>query len=93
MPITLCGCLGFPFRSGYQFKVGAYAQINCPAISSSEWHPFSLFPVPGPGSRAGVHIEAVSETPVVTRLDIPYLEHIFFMGEGNKKKLALGPIF
>lgn len=45
--------------SGYQFKVGAYVQVNCPAISAYEWHPFSLFPVPGAKPRAGFHVEAV----------------------------------
>lgn len=51
--LRLCSC------SGYQFKVGAYIQVNCPAISATEWHPFSLFPVPGSRARAGFHVEAV----------------------------------
>ena len=50
--------------SGYQFKVGAYVQVNCPAISAYDWHPFSLFPVPGSKPRAGFHVEAVSRAPL-----------------------------
>ncbi|CAN0397949.1 unnamed protein product, partial [Laminaria digitata] len=53
--LRLCSC------SGYQFKVGAYIQVNCPAISATEWHPFSLFPVPGSRARAGFHVEAVGD--------------------------------
>lgn len=49
--------------SGYQFKVGAFIQVNCPAISSTEWHPFSIFPVPGSRPRAGFHAEAVCWRP------------------------------
>lgn len=45
--------------SGYQFKVGSYIQVNCPAISAKEWHPFSMFPVPGPRPRGGFYVEAV----------------------------------
>ena len=45
---------------GYRYKAGSYVHVNCPAISASEWHPFSLFPVPGPQERAGFHVEAVS---------------------------------
>ncbi|CAM9360989.1 unnamed protein product, partial [Laminaria digitata] len=51
----------FELPIGYQFKPGAYVQVNCPAISASEWHPFSIFPVPGPTARAGFHVEAVGD--------------------------------
>ncbi|CAM9786026.1 unnamed protein product [Scytosiphon promiscuus] len=51
----------FELPPGYQYKPGAYVQVNCPAISASEWHPFSLFPVPGPRARAGFHVEAVGD--------------------------------
>ncbi|CAB1097723.1 unnamed protein product [Ectocarpus sp. CCAP 1310/34] len=51
----------FELPPGYQYKPGAYVQVNCPAISVSEWHPFSLFPVPGPRPRAGFHVEAVGD--------------------------------
>ncbi|CAM9704545.1 unnamed protein product, partial [Choristocarpus tenellus] len=27
---------------GYKFKAGEYAYINCPMISRTQWHPFSL---------------------------------------------------
>ncbi|CAM9785957.1 unnamed protein product [Scytosiphon promiscuus] len=51
----------FDLPPGYQFKVGAYIQVNCPAISAGEWHPFSIFPVPGSRPRAGFHVEAVGD--------------------------------
>ncbi|CAM9558042.1 unnamed protein product, partial [Hapterophycus canaliculatus] len=51
----------FELPPGYQYKAGAYVQVNCPAISASEWHPFSMFPVPGSRPRAGFHIEAVGD--------------------------------
>ncbi|CAM9969245.1 unnamed protein product [Ectocarpus sp. 4 AP-2014] len=51
----------FELPPGYQYKPGAYVQVNCPAISVSEWHPFSLFPVPGSRPRAGFHVEAVGD--------------------------------
>ncbi|CAM9294444.1 unnamed protein product [Ectocarpus sp. 6 AP-2014] len=51
----------FTTRIGYKYQPGAYVQVNCPAISVSEWHPFSLFPVPGPNPRAGLHVEAVGD--------------------------------
>eukprot|EP00903_Cladosiphon_okamuranus_P021567 g19829.t1 len=52
----------FDLPEGYKYTPGAYVQINCPAISASEWHPFSLFPVPaGPRKRAGFHVEAVGD--------------------------------
>ncbi|CAM9160730.1 unnamed protein product [Ascophyllum nodosum] len=51
----------FDLPAGYQFKVGAYVQVNCPAISAYDWHPFSLFPVPGSKPRAGFHVEAVGD--------------------------------
>eukprot|EP00904_Undaria_pinnatifida_P005572 jgi/Undpi1/2144/HiC_scaffold_12.g05530.m1 len=51
----------FELPTGYQYKPGAYVQVNCPAISASEWHPFSIFPVPGPTTRAGFHVEAVGD--------------------------------
>eukprot|EP00752_Nemacystus_decipiens_P012610 g11167.t2 len=51
----------FDLPPGYQFKVGAYIQVNCPAISATEWHPFSIFPVPGSRPRAGFHAEAVGD--------------------------------
>ena len=44
---------------GYKYTPGAYIQVNCPAISASEWHPFSLFPVPGPRAMAGFYVDAV----------------------------------
>ena len=52
--------------SGYRFKVGAYIQVNCPAISATEWHPFSLFHVPGSRPKAGFHVEAVRTKLVVS---------------------------
>ncbi|CBJ27976.1 putative respiratory burst oxidase homolog [Ectocarpus siliculosus] len=51
----------FTTRIGYQFKVGSYIQVNCPAISAKEWHPFSMFPVPGPRPRGGFYVEAVGD--------------------------------
>ncbi|CAN0426842.1 unnamed protein product [Pylaiella littoralis] len=51
----------FDLPPGYQFRVGAYIQVNCPAINATEWHPFSIFPVPGPRPRAGFHVEAVGD--------------------------------
>ncbi|CAM9880830.1 unnamed protein product [Ectocarpus fasciculatus] len=51
----------FGLPAGYSYQPGAYVQVNCPAISASEWHPFSLFPVPGPNPRAGFHVEAVGD--------------------------------
>eukprot|EP00752_Nemacystus_decipiens_P012611 g11168.t1 len=52
----------FELPDGYQYKPGAYVQVNCPAIDAGEWHPFSLFPVPGGArQRAGFHVEAVGD--------------------------------
>eukprot|EP00904_Undaria_pinnatifida_P005538 jgi/Undpi1/2113/HiC_scaffold_12.g05499.m1 len=51
----------FDLPDGYRFKVGAYIQVNCPAISATEWHPFSLFHVPGSRPKAGFHVEAVGD--------------------------------
>ena len=30
------------FKEDFQFKEGEYLYLNCPAISPSEWHPFTI---------------------------------------------------
>jgi ferredoxin-NADP reductase len=30
------------FKEDFQFKEGEYLYLNCPAISHSEWHPFTI---------------------------------------------------
>ena len=45
---------------GYTFKAGSYIYVNSPTISRSEWHPFSIIPVPGRTHKAAFYAEAVS---------------------------------
>eukprot|EP00903_Cladosiphon_okamuranus_P007702 g7464.t1 len=53
--------VGIDLPEGYAFKAGSYIYVNCPAIDRSEWHPFSLIPVPGATSRAAFYAEAVGD--------------------------------
>ncbi|CAB1097719.1 unnamed protein product [Ectocarpus sp. CCAP 1310/34] len=60
-PVGRATLVRFDLPPGYQFNVGSYIQVNCPAISAKEWHPFSMFPVPGPRPRGGFYVEAVGD--------------------------------
>ncbi|CAN0405309.1 unnamed protein product, partial [Hapterophycus canaliculatus] len=47
--------------SGYEFQAGSFIYVNCPTISRSEWHPFSIIHVPGDTPKAAFYVEAVGD--------------------------------
>ncbi|KAK4432773.1 Respiratory burst oxidaseprotein E [Sesamum alatum] len=46
--------------NGFKYKSGQYIFLQCPAISSFEWHPFSLTSAPG-DNYLSVHIRTVGD--------------------------------
>ncbi|XP_042037809.1 respiratory burst oxidase homolog protein E-like [Salvia splendens] len=46
--------------NGFRYKSGQYIFLQCPAISSFEWHPFSLTSAPG-DNYLSVHIRTVGD--------------------------------
>ncbi|XP_051114362.1 respiratory burst oxidase homolog protein E isoform X2 [Andrographis paniculata] len=46
--------------NGFKYKSGQYVFLQCPAISSFEWHPFSLTSAPG-DDYLSVHIRTVGD--------------------------------
>ncbi|KAM7275912.1 hypothetical protein ACFE04_017778 [Oxalis oulophora] len=46
--------------SGFKYKSGQYIFLQCPAISSFEWHPFSITSAPG-DNYLSVHIRIVGD--------------------------------
>ncbi|EYU28303.1 hypothetical protein ABFS82_12G131400 [Erythranthe guttata] len=46
--------------NGFKYKSGQYVFLQCPAISSFEWHPFSLTSAPG-DNYLSVHIRTVGD--------------------------------
>ncbi|KAG8373867.1 hypothetical protein BUALT_Bualt11G0069900 [Buddleja alternifolia] len=46
--------------NGFKYKSGQYIFLQCPTISSFEWHPFSLTSAPG-DNYLSVHIRAVGD--------------------------------
>ncbi|KAL6585686.1 hypothetical protein OROMI_002330 [Orobanche minor] len=52
--------LGMAKPNGFTYKSGQYVFLQCPAISSFEWHPFSLTSAPG-DNYLNVHIRTVGD--------------------------------
>ncbi|XP_048228103.1 respiratory burst oxidase homolog protein E isoform X2 [Ricinus communis] len=53
-------CLTMSKPQGFKYKSGQYIFLQCPAISSFEWHPFSITSAPGDESLS-VHIRIVGD--------------------------------
>ena len=67
-------------KHGFSMEVGQYIFVNCPSISSLEWHPFTLTSAPEEDFFS-IHIRAVGDW---TENLIRTFEQHQMPGGGNK---------